>query len=208
MRSSLHATIFIAASCSSSSKPEARSAPAVPEETYPSRTDPTAIVMMPDAANDVAMVPDASAPEVIDNGHPRIFPWQSLRGRDPKVPATPKEEGCDLLPPASRPVRCDNVPGARLAARVLLHRYESDDLILELDRGSDYAVSTEYFVSLLDRDDRPMTRWVHPSAIHARSSRVRIPHAGNLHDGIKRAAIVEKITPDERFPDTDLRSAR
>jgi hypothetical protein len=80
-------------------------------------------------------------------------------------------------------------------------------LILTIDRGSDASVSKDYFVSILDADDRPMTKWAHPTEVSSEESRFEVPGM-NIEPGKTRVAVVKDLFPEDRFPDTDPRGAQ
>jgi hypothetical protein len=191
-----------AASCSSPAKPE----PPGPQ------TPVTPTSSSPRDAAEVAATPDA--PIAIDDKHPRIFPWALWRERNEKWLATPSNDHCD---PRNDHVRrkgeseCYPPINVQLAAMVISgHRSNHDNAtkVLTLDRGYFASVNSDYYISILDADDRPATKWVHPSLIQAESVEFELPRRlglpidfGNTH-----AAIVQQLTSDDRFSDDDPRS--
>ena len=181
-------------SCSSSTKPEPPSAPQ------------TVATPSAGSASDAAVA--------TDDKHPRIFPWASWRERNEKWLATPSDDHCD---PRNRHVpqkgeaECyppSNVQLAGIITRAQRAKNDEAKSLLTVDRGYSASVTDDYFISLLDADGRPATKWVHPSVVERDFSQFELPIRTDVpvERGITHAAIVEKLTTDDRFPDGDARS--
>ncbi len=167
-------------------------------------------------------VPDKSRPvDARDDRQPHVFPWQMWRERNDKWLASPVNDICDPRSTHRRQKgdrECYPPIVVQIAALVTRYKFVNNDptvptntntLELTLDRGSNASVWTDYYVSLLDAEDRPVTRWVHPTAVGDDGCKVQIPYQRglDLRNGTSRAAIVSELTPDDRFPDDDPRSA-
>jgi len=206
MRASCVLAIALA-SCSSSARPEPASEPqpaATPRAL--SGGDAVVVEVRPDGASPGAVGPDRK--------HPRIFPWESLRERNEKWLSNPSDDHCD---PRNRHLRrkgeseCyppSNVQLAATITRAARAKHDQSRTSLTVDRGYSASVTSDYFISLLDADGRPATPWVHPSRVERDFSEFELPIHTDVpvERGITRAAIVEKLTTEDRFPDSDSRS--
>ena len=194
---------IVLASCSSSAKPEPPSGPQAP--TPPNAGTPS------DAALTVATA-DAAGANAIDDKHPRIFPWAAWRERNDKWLSNPSDDHCD---PRNRHVprkgesECYPPSNVQLAALVISAHSAHDPAItiFTLDRGDLASVNADYYISILDADDRPATKWVHPSRIQQQSTQIELPHriAVSIKFGETHAAVVEHLSSDDQFPEDDPR---
>lgn len=193
-----------ATSCSPSAKPEP---PAAPQSAKPQAAEAP-----PDAIVSAAI---ADAPSALtDERRPIVFPWAVWRERNEKWLANPTNDHCD---PRNRHVRrkgeseCYPPSNVQLAGIVIrAQRAQNDDAksLLTIDRGYSASVTVDYFMSLLDADGRPATKWVHPSHVESDFSQFELPTRLDVpvERGITHAAIVERLTTEDRFPDDDPRS--
>lgn len=194
-------------SCSSSARPEP------PSEPQPSATPAT--VSPGDAAEaSAAATPDAANAKPTDDKHPRIFSWASWRERNEKWLAEPSNDHCD---PRNRHARrkgeseCYPPIDVQLAGIVTRARRSTHDqatAVLTVDRGYSSSMTSDYYISVLDADARPATKWVHPSLVERDFAEFELPLRAevSIDRGITHAAIVEDLTTDDRFPDGDPRS--
>ncbi|MEO6775733.1 MAG: hypothetical protein ABI467_22425 [Kofleriaceae bacterium] len=191
-------------SCSSPAKPEPPSAP----------QRPATPVVAPFDAGSTTATPDATSATVVDDKFPRIFPWAMWRARNEKWLATTSDNHCD---PRHRHVRrkgeseCYPPINVQLAGIVVEGRRSTHDeatTVLTVDRGYSSSVTSDYYISVLDPEDRPATKWVHPSLIERNFAEFELPlRTGvSIERGTTRAAVVEELTMDDRFPDGDPRS--
>lgn len=194
-------------SCSSSAKPEP------PSGRQPAA--PPAAGLLADAAV-VGTPPDAASTAPADDKHPRIFPWAAWRERNEKWLAMPSDDHCDARnnhhPRKKGESECYPPTSVQLAAIVTRQKFVDNDtktIELTLDRGHLASVTADYFISLLDADGRPATRWVHPSEVQDDYSKLVIPypHGLGLRAGKTHAAIVDSLSSDDQFPQNDPRSA-
>ena len=194
--------ISIAASCSSAAKP----AP-------PSRQQ-TIVAPRAGSASDAGIVAAAPVAAIAgDEKFPRIFQWAERRQRNEKWLSRPSDDHCD---PRNRHVprkgeaECYPPSNVHLAA-ILVSAYPARDrtrAVFTLDRGEWASITSDYYVSLLDADDRPATKWVHPTRVDQQSCQIELPQRTevSIAPGKTRVAIVERLTSDEQFPDGDPRS--
>jgi hypothetical protein len=192
--------------------PAGCSAPAKPE---PPR-EPATQAPAPADDEEAVVAREAATAKPVDDKHPRIFPWAMWRERNDQWLAVPSDNHCDPRndhhPRRKGESECYPPSNVQLAVIVTRTRFLNNNTkIIELtvDRGYRAAVSRDYFISLLDADGRPATRWIHPTEVADDISRFVIPypHGLNLEAGKSRAAIVEWLTSDDRFDDGDPRSA-